>query len=731
MTQQTLFLYTITARYSCRKWLIFSFLMTVAVCISVAQNNCMISENNIYYLEGGKLFKKDLIGSTAPVEIPTDYAVEKMQRLKTRISLIYSEPTTVTGIVVNDRVVNYSKEEAKKEMQKLTTKNPSCERRIPSTVKSKLIPLGRSMYRNHAYVALLTGSAFKCDEPYEIHYDTGSWITTIPKVLLNMDKLTVIKEDVNNGWPGITCDLVKGTLALVSLDGTKYEIQDYPFYASKTYTDKDGKTEVIKSDIGQPYGVHTGSSIMGAFPSHFSQDGIPSLPYALAKKHSIDNNVNFGFGVVHDCEPYLQIGPNPVSTADLKWRTDIPNWRKAKVIQNQYNIAGVPKSSGFNPEVIPGFKFKISFPGQNKVIETSDELLATIDTGAPIATLKLGPDDPQDDPAYAGHFVAEGSYYGKDENGNWTGWGRYEEVKTLVNATVTVEFTSSECETFTYSYSVGNDPKSEPNSLYAAKWNSDAPWTVSKPAFPKNRINLGNTIYKYISIYYYDIENERIGFGFKDGVKKEHCKIADIDGNVYPTTKIGEQTWLAENLRVTRGNDGYTILRLGVGEDLEHAAMYWHENNPEDEKSKAYGPLYNWYAIKNYDVCPIGWHVPSQSEWNQLIRKWYEPGREGAAGLTYAAYQLRETGGDYWKNNTKTTNSSGFNALPGGWLWNGGFYYVGRRTAWWGPANDNKIPIMTKIADGDNGTWTAVASKKDIMYVRCLKDADDPGLSQN
>ncbi|MCB0842498.1 MAG: fibrobacter succinogenes major paralogous domain-containing protein [Bacteroidetes bacterium] len=205
--------------------------------------------------------------------------------------------------------------------------------------------------------------------------------------------------------------------------------------------------------------------------------------------------------------------------------------------------------------------------------------------------------------------------------------------------------------------------------------------------------------------------------------------VTDIDGNRYKTVKIGDQTWMAENLRTTKCNDGTPISRIQIGESSTGAGMYWHSNNPSSENSKKYGPLYNWPAVTKCDVCPSGWRVPTQDEWNKVLRFWYgKKDDQGntiysdqpykGAGLAYAAKQLRETG-SIWPNNESATNSTGFSAVPGGWLWGSNFSYLGRRTAYWSTKNGS--PMFTKVADGNNGTWTGQASSQDVLYIRCIK----------
>lgn len=224
-------------------------------------------------------------------------------------------------------------------------------------------------------------------------------------------------------------------------------------------------------------------------------------------------------------------------------------------------------------------------------------------------------------------------------------------------------------------------------------------------------------------------------FGFSTTAMAQTIK--DAAGNSYSITRIGDQLWMAENLRTTKGKSKkggnvIAIQSLGIAKTSESPTMYWHDDSPESDNSKKYGPLYNWATVKDCDVCPEGWRIPSQDDWNLVLRNWYGAKaadgttiEAGAKGLTYAAYQLREAGA-IWPNNGKATNSTGFSARPGGWLWGGRFSYLGKRSAWWGPSSDpknnNQTPFFAKIADGDNGTWLGEASLVDMLYIRCVKD---------
>lgn len=202
-------------------------------------------------------------------------------------------------------------------------------------------------------------------------------------------------------------------------------------------------------------------------------------------------------------------------------------------------------------------------------------------------------------------------------------------------------------------------------------------------------------------------------------------ELEDIDGNRYRTAQCAGRIWMAENLRTTRCRDGSPIevLVLGSG-SIQRKGMYWHNNSPNGSNSVLHGPVYNQTTILNCEVCPEGWHIPTEEEWGLLIRNWQNEDRPGAAGLTYAAYQMRIRGNDYWNNNDKATNSSGFSALPGGWLNSEStiFGFFGNRVGYWTQADD---PIaVLKIASGDDGTWLGFFDARECFYVRCVKDLE-------
>jgi uncharacterized protein (TIGR02145 family) len=134
--------------------------------------------------------------------------------------------------------------------------------------------------------------------------------------------------------------------------------------------------------------------------------------------------------------------------------------------------------------------------------------------------------------------------------------------------------------------------------------------------------------------------------------------MTDVDGNVYKSVQIGDQIWIAENLKVTHYNDGTPIPHI-MGKEMEKTfkGAYCCYNDSPDT-AKVYGLLYNWYAIEK--LAPKGWHVPTEAEWRKLsnfVNVNYETGYGN---------QLKEAGENHWKTPNYGNNSTGFTALPGG-----------------------------------------------------------------
>ena len=135
--------------------------------------------------------------------------------------------------------------------------------------------------------------------------------------------------------------------------------------------------------------------------------------------------------------------------------------------------------------------------------------------------------------------------------------------------------------------------------------------------------------------------------------------LKDIDGNVYQTVQIGNQVWMAENLRVSRYRNGDPIPRVMTDADwssLNSGAWSYYLNS--ESNGSIYGKLYNWYAVADErGLCPEGWHVPGESGWELLI--------QALGGEEIAGGKMKST--SLWLDpNVGATNISGWSGLPGG-----------------------------------------------------------------
>ena len=230
--------------------------------------------------------------------------------------------------------------------------------------------------------------------------------------------------------------------------------------------------------------------------------------------------------------------------------------------------------------------------------------------------------------------------------------------------------------------------------------------------------------------------------------------LTDLDGNEYATVQIGKQLWMAENLNVSRFRNGDPILELNnynqfleAGEKQEPACCFY---NYQQENGKAYGMLYNWFAlIDPRGLAPEGWHIPSDQEWTQLTdylcgingsektqKSYFQSLGEGAGTevIDGVAAQMKHTIG--WCEDGNGTNSAGFAALPGGY---GNCDPSGMLSDFEGIGEEGKWWSLTETSDPsnwlmENCIWTRKMSynsgyihrewnaKEDVLSVRCIKD---------
>ena len=194
--------------------------------------------------------------------------------------------------------------------------------------------------------------------------------------------------------------------------------------------------------------------------------------------------------------------------------------------------------------------------------------------------------------------------------------------------------------------------------------------------------------------------------------------ITDIDGNTYKTVTIGTQTWMAENLKVTKYNDGIAIRNVTdntAWRELTTGALCDYDNTPSN--SETYGKLYNWHAVNTGKLCPTGWHVPSDAEWTELT--------DYLGGTSVAGGKLKETGTTHWASpNTGATNETGFTALPGGSRnIYGAFGNIGYYGHWWSATEyDATDAWYRNMLSNRSGVSSYNVSKEVGFSVRCVRD---------
>ncbi|MEA3316716.1 MAG: FISUMP domain-containing protein [Bacteroidota bacterium] len=197
--------------------------------------------------------------------------------------------------------------------------------------------------------------------------------------------------------------------------------------------------------------------------------------------------------------------------------------------------------------------------------------------------------------------------------------------------------------------------------------------------------------------------------------------IKDIDGNVYEIVTIGDQVWMAENLKVTQEVNG-TAIDL-VTDDTEWANLgdndtdkaYCYYMNSADSAAK-YGALYTYAAAK--DACPTGWHLPSDAEWTELTDYLAANGHSGTEGTA-----LKATSG--WNGSGNGTDDYDFSALPGGYRYDydGAFDSVGNLGYWWSSTESSSSDAYYRYLYYNFSGVVRYSDYKSYGFsVRCVRD---------
>jgi len=205
--------------------------------------------------------------------------------------------------------------------------------------------------------------------------------------------------------------------------------------------------------------------------------------------------------------------------------------------------------------------------------------------------------------------------------------------------------------------------------------------------------------------------------------------VADIEGNNYTTVLIGNQEWMAQNLRTAFYANGDSIPNLTDNTAwMASTSGAWCYYNNSINSGQVYGKLYKWYAtVDPRNLCPAGWHVPSDAEWNTMIGfidPLFFPDTIGEVQSNIAGGKLKSVTG--WSApNTAATNETGFSALPGGYrnYWNQYSYNLNTAAQFWTSTEIDADWVYTRFLNHISGDiYRDDMNKRAGFSVRCVRD---------
>ncbi len=216
-----------------------------------------------------------------------------------------------------------------------------------------------------------------------------------------------------------------------------------------------------------------------------------------------------------------------------------------------------------------------------------------------------------------------------------------------------------------------------------------------------------------------------------DETDPNRSEVKDIDGNIYKTIKIGNQWWMAENLKVTRFLNGDLIPNITedtLWSNIKSSAYCFYNNRDWD--SYIYGKLYNWYAVNDIrTLAPNGWHIPTDEEWKilevNLGMSQLDADDTGCRGINTGG-NLKKQGTNYWKHpNTGATDSCDFSAVAAGIrMPDGSFlsrYYM--TVFWTSTPSYNDLSAYYRHLNYNISCVNRRAELKEYGFsVRCVKD---------
>lgn len=209
--------------------------------------------------------------------------------------------------------------------------------------------------------------------------------------------------------------------------------------------------------------------------------------------------------------------------------------------------------------------------------------------------------------------------------------------------------------------------------------------------------------------------------------------VTDIDGNVYQTVQIGNQLWMAENLKVTHFRNGDAIPHIINDDEWVNTSdgAYCFYNNASSN-AEIYGNFYNWFAVDDIrGLAPEGWHIPTDDEIKELEiaigMSETEANNEGGRGTNEGSKLAGRD--DLWKNSSLEENSefstSGFNFLPSGYRQSscGSCFDIGYTSFFWSSSeSNNNAAWWRKLFYQSTNVDRNSVNKNFGFSIRCIRD---------
>jgi uncharacterized protein (TIGR02145 family) len=200
-------------------------------------------------------------------------------------------------------------------------------------------------------------------------------------------------------------------------------------------------------------------------------------------------------------------------------------------------------------------------------------------------------------------------------------------------------------------------------------------------------------------------------------------ELVSHEGYDYSTVQIGDQCWFSENCRYlptvspsSEGNEIKPYYYVYDYEGMDVGAAVATSNY------ETYGVMYNWPAVMTEGICPSGWHIPSDKEWMELEMSLgmseADATRVGWRG-TDEGYQMKSFG---WNNKGNGSNSSGFNGLPGGLRYSGGFDLNGYVGNWWSASESGSNSWRRRLNFSNDDVVRDYYYRGVGFSARCVRD---------